>query len=32
MSISKKNVVMQVHHTHLINCTVARLQPHLDIY
>ena len=31
--ISYKNVVMQIEHTHVINCTVARLQPRrIDIY
>jgi len=30
--ISKKNVVMQAYHAYVINCTVARLQPHIDIY
>jgi len=28
--ISKKNVVMQVQSTRIINCTVAGLQPHID--
>jgi len=31
-NISKKNVVMQVQHTHVIKGTVARLQLHTDIY
>ena len=30
--ISKKNVVMQVQHTHIINCTFVPLQPHIDIF
>jgi len=30
--ISKRNVVMQVQHTHVINCTDAHLQPRTDNY
>ena len=30
--ISKKNVIVQVYHTREMNSTVARLQPHTDIY
>jgi len=29
--VGKKNVVIQVWHTHEINCTVAYWHPHIDI-